>query len=220
MNKLTTVNKLYLLLFATLIYSLTIIFVSKEFFISLLALIISIISAFRNQIFPFQLETSFDTIVVGTTSGQSHDSLVLMLPIIFLNRAHGHGFIENLTIKVECGNSAKIYTPLFEIDFEKFIQFKRTFHAENISDFFMPFPLSGQCSIQKYILFSQVEDSKKYPFSSWDEGNYKFSIFLKHTHKSSTTLCSTQEHFISKEMLLGYKAGTTNVLISNRELDV
>lgn len=45
--------------------------------ISMLALIVSIVSAFKEDIFPFQPMVLFDEIIMAPTSGPSHNSIAL-----------------------------------------------------------------------------------------------------------------------------------------------
>jgi hypothetical protein len=218
MAKTISTKKLYLLTFFISVSLM--IFESKELFIASLALIVSIVSAFKNQIFPFQLETLTDSIILAAPSAPSHNSLALIIPITFLNKGHGSGVIEGLTIKIECCNRIKIYTPSAEIDYKKFIQSKRRLDAENILNTSISFPLSGESSVQKYILFIQEENSQKYPFSYWEENNYTFNFYIKHSHKDFPILYSSFDKFISAQKLDDYKIGNCIVIGPNQELDI
>ena len=144
--------------------------------ISLLALTVSIVSAFKEDIFSFQPMVLFDEIIMAPPSGPSHNSLALLLPLTFINKGHGAGVINMPALQVESEDGVKLYTPLQLVDFEKYISGRRKLHAENIKGSFNAFALGSRATLKIYLLFSQEEHSQKYPFSSWSSGNHKFRL--------------------------------------------
>ena len=188
--------------------------------IALAALLVSLISAFKDEIFPFQLSVLADEVIFAPPTAPSHDSPALIFPLVFMNDGNGSGVVEALSIKIEGNNSTKVYTPIAEIDFGKYITGKRKLHAESMLGSFGSFPLHGKESIQKHILFSQEKKSKKYPFNTWGEGNYTFKIYVKDSHQAKPIECATFERFISKKLLEEYKTGTGASLGGSRELDI
>jgi hypothetical protein len=187
---------------------------------ALAALLVALISAFKDEIFPFHLSVLTDEVILAPSTAPSHDSLALMFPLVFMNNGNGSGVMEALSIKIKGNNSTKLYTPIVEIDFGIYITAKRKLHAESIIGSFGSFPLHGKESIKKHILFSQEENSEKYPFNTWNEGNYTVTIYVKHSHQAKPVECATFKRFISKKMLDEYKTGTGASLGGSRELDV
>lgn len=104
--------------------------------ISLVALIVSIVSAFKEDIFPFQPTVLLDEIIMAPPSGPSHDSVALVLPLTFINKGHGAGVVNMLALRVESADGLKLYTPLQQVDFEKYISGRRKLHAENVKGSF------------------------------------------------------------------------------------
>jgi len=127
--------------------------------IALAALLVSLISAFKDEIFPFQLSVLADEVIFAPPTAPSHDSPALILamfalsveflkvsvfsigyqyskillkvihincskdlfPLVFMNDGNGSGVVEALSIKIEGNNSTKVYTPIAEIDFGKYM---------------------------------------------------------------------------------------------------
>lgn len=188
--------------------------------IALAALLVSLVSAFKDEIFPFQLSVLTDEVIFAPPTLPSHDSAALIFPLVFMNEGNGSGVVEALSIKIEGNNSTKIYTPIAEIDFGKYITGKRKLHAESMLGSFGSFPLHSKESIQKHILFSQEGKSEKYPFNTWDEGDYTFKIYIKHSQQANPVECAKFKRFISKDILEKYNAGSGASLGGSRELNI
>ncbi len=199
---------------------------SKEFrervpvAIAVIAVIISLVSAFKDTIFPFNLEVITDQVIIARPTAPSHNSLPLVVPLTFINHGNGSGIIEAISIKIETQKSVKIYTPVAEVNFGNFIAGKRALHADNIIGAFDPFPISGKSSIKKHILFAQEENSKKYPFNIWNPDKYTFQIFIKESRNDKPKEYISMSHEITKDILDAYKKGTSTVLSSSKELDI
>lgn len=189
--------------------------------ISLLALIVSIVSAFKEDIFSFKPMVLFDEIIMAPPTGPSHDSVALLLPLTFINKGHGAGVVNMLALLVESEDGVKLYTPLQLVDFEKYITGRRKLHADNIKGSFNAFALGSRATSKMCILFSQEENSKKYPFSSWTSGNYKFLLFLNHANGGrGQEVASLGPMQITGEMLSAYSAGVGNSLCPSRQISV
>lgn len=190
-------------------------------FISSLALAVSVVSAFKEDIFSFQPIVLFDEIILSPPSGPSHDSIALVLPLTFINKGHGAGVVNMLALRVESADSMKLYTPLQQIDFEKFISGRRKLHAENIMGSFNSFALGSKATVKMHLLFSQEEHSEKYPFSSWASGNYKFRLFMNRTNgRSGREVACLGPMQITDELISAYKTGVGNSLCSSRQISV
>lgn len=189
--------------------------------ISLLALVVSIVSAFKEDIFPFQPRVLLDEIILAPMSAPSHDSLALVLPITFLNNGNGAGVIHMLALRVESSSKTKLYTPLIEVDFQKYLSGKRKVHGENIVGTFNAFSLDGKATAKKYPLFSQEEKSEKYTFSPWTAGNYTFRLFLNQTNGGRPVeVASLGPMEINDQVLTNYRNGIGVSLCPSRAISV
>lgn len=189
--------------------------------ISMLALIVSIVSAFKEDIFPFQPMVLFDEIIMAPTSGPSHNSIALVLPLTFINMGNGAGVVHMLALRVESEKGTQLYTPLQEIDFGKYLSGKRKLHGENILGSFNAFALGSKETSKKYLLFSQEESSTKYPFLPWSPGNYKFYLLLNQSNGGrSQQVAYLGPLQITSEMLSGYAAGSGCSLCPSRSIEV
>lgn len=189
--------------------------------ISLLALVVSIVTAFKEDIFPFQPVVLFDEIILSPTSGPSHDSLALVLPITFMNKGNGAGVIHMLALRVECDGMVKLYVPLALVDFQKYLSGMRKLHGENIVGSFNAFSLDGKQTQKMYLLFSQEERAEKYPFSKWTEGSYTFRLFLNQSNNGrAIEVAALGPMQITEEMLSNYRKGIGLSLCPGREISV
>jgi hypothetical protein len=190
-------------------------------FIALAALVVSVLSAFKEDVFPFRPRALFGEVILAGHGPSAPDSPTLLVPIVFVNEGYGAGVIEGLTFKVVSGATTKIYMPVLEIDVPKFWSGKRAIHAENILGTFNSFPIGSRQVISKSVTFIQVPDSPRYPFSNWAEGEYEFHLYMKHTGANTPVKVATVTRTIEAKTLAEYMAGVASTSISpNRELGV
>jgi hypothetical protein len=189
-------------------------------FISLSALVVSVVSAFKDDIFPFKPRVLFGEVVLTTHPGLPEDSPTVLLPLVFINEGHGSGIIEGLTLEIESGKTVKVYTPVLKVDYQKFFSGKRTLHDENLLGAFNVFPLGSRETLKKSIAFTQEEKSTRYPFSTWSPGPHVFRLYLKHSGRTLRIEVGAITKEINSEMLADYKAGVSISLTPTRELCV
>lgn len=184
--------------------------------LSLVALVVSLVSSFKNELFDFSLDVIAGNLILATPTAPSHNSLALVFPISFLNLGYGEGVIEDLAVKAVLSQTgqAKLYTPFTEIDIEEFIQGRRRLHAENFLEAFRPFPLHSKEAVKKYILFTQAEHSERYPFSPWEAGTYRFEIYAKTSASKKAEKVSEFEKEITQEELDSYFSGNSRYLVT------
>src|SRR5688572_3007309 len=89
--------------------------------ISILAIIFSAISAFKNEIFPFRLVVFADVLYLTSMpliSNPNVTTVQVLLPITFFNKGYSEGIIETvkLVVKGEKSGSSHDFLPSFEID--------------------------------------------------------------------------------------------------------
>ena len=58
-------------------------------FIALAALVVSVVSAFKEDIFPFRPIVLFEEVLLAAPTGPPHDSPAILLPVVFVNKGHG-----------------------------------------------------------------------------------------------------------------------------------
>jgi hypothetical protein len=187
--------------------------------ISIVALVTALIGTFKNELFPFDFRLIPGEVIFAVPTSPSHHSLQIVLALSFINEGYGQGVIEWIALKIKTKNTVKLYTPIAEIDYEKFLQGKRKLHAENIKGSFGPFTLGAREAVKKYILFSQEENNSKYPFNEWSEGDHKFEIWVKTSNEEKAKLVNTFKLKIDKKLLESYFSGNGAVIMI-REIDI
>ena len=189
-------------------------------FIALSALCVSVVTAFKEDIFPFRPQVVLDELILAPPSNPPYENVGLLLPLSYVNVGHGAGVIEGMTLKVEGQGGVKVYTPVAEVDFQEFISGKRFLHADNVLGAFNVFPLGSREAVRKYVLFTQELASKRYPYSPWRPGKHVFRLFIKHSARSSPEQMAIVEYEISQDVLTGYMTGKGASLAPGRELFV
>jgi len=187
--------------------------------ISIIALATSLIGTFKNELFPFNFNVIQGELIFAVPTGPSHHSPAIIMALSFINKGYGQGIVKWPALKIITNQSVKLYTPIAEIDYEKFLQGKRKLHGENIKGAFGPFILGAREVVKKYILFSQEENNSKYPFNEWSEGDHKFEIWVKTANSNRAKLAGTLNQKIDKKLLESYFSGT-GAVIMNREIDI
>ena len=189
-------------------------------FISMAALVVSVVSAFKDDIFPFKPRILFGEVVLTRHPGIPGNTPTILLPLAFVNVGHGAGVIEGLTLKIESDETVKIYTPVLEVDYQKFFSCKGTLGDENILGAFNLFPLGSRETLKKSIAFTQEAKSTRYPFSEWSPGPHVFRLYLKHNNQTSPIEVGAITKMISPEILAEYKTGISTSLTLTCELCV
>ena len=188
--------------------------------VSLTALAVSVVVAFKSHIFPFKPNFHLDEIVLAAADSPRQDSPALVVPILVTNEGTGVGMISGFALKVTGNGKTRMYTPVAEVDFGKFISGKRRLHADNTNLTFSPLVIPGEGHSRKVILFTQEPESKAYPFEGWQHGIFVFELFSKSTKSSAAEKVASVTHQVSAEVLGSYAAGQSTSLSSSREIDV
>lgn len=190
--------------------------------ISVFALLVSLLSAFKSDLLPS------DIIVIGGDALLAQTDPLSEQPVIpfafslgFINQGYGDEIVEWVAIRATNQNdkTAKLLTPLVQIDFQKFIQGSRHLHAENIIGPFAAFSLGSKSSLTKTIVFDQEPNHAKYPKSNWSPGKYRFDLFLKVASSSSSKLVLSIHHTLTEQILNSFFGGTSCHL-TNRSFDL
>ncbi|MDQ7815548.1 MAG: hypothetical protein RDU14_00820 [Melioribacteraceae bacterium] len=180
--------------------------------VSAIALAISLVSAFKNELFDFKLHLVPGSITLAVPSSPSHRSLARIYNLSFINEGYGHGIVEWVAVKISGTDGIKLYTPVAEVNYEKFLQGKRVLYAENILSPFSPFILGSKEATRHSILLSQDENNAEDSFKEWIPNKYKFELYIKVTGENRAQLMDTQEWDITQQMIDKYFNGEGAVL--------
>ena len=188
--------------------------------ISVVALVVSVLAAFKEDVFPFRPRVLLDEVTLAAPGPTNRLSPSILIPLAFVNEGYGSGIVEGLTLKVETGANAKIYIPVAEVDYAKFITGRRAVHGDNILGAFNVFPLGPRATVKKCILFAQEMNSARYPFTDWAPGQHVFRLYVKHSAVSAPVVVGEVTNQLSPELLASYQVGTSSSLSPGRELHV
>ncbi len=124
--------------------------------ISLLALVISLISVFKNEIFPHDLNIYIDCfyLVRGNLMNSKGKNTIQIMPTLtFYNRGYGECSIRKIRLLVrQTKNSIEyIFNPTVEVDTEALIQQNKGINASNMKGVFSGFILEPKKSSIKLL---------------------------------------------------------------------
>ncbi len=151
--------------------------------ISLLALFVSILSSFKNELFPFRLSifsNMIHLVAVKPITPFPGKSIVVLLPITFFNQGYSEGIIEEVEL-ILTSEKSKIrteYLPISEIDMVSFMQQMKGLNSSNTLGAFAGFLLEPKRAMRKNIVFSPMIEPG-FPPVIWQPGVYSFEIFVK-----------------------------------------
>ncbi len=187
--------------------------------ISAIALAVSLVSAFKNELFDFTLRAVPGELTLAVASSESHRSFAIIYGVSFINEGYGHGIIEAVALKIHGADGVRLYTPIFEVDYEKFLQGRRLLHADNIRGRFAPFVLGSREASKHFIVLSQEEKNDKYPFKEWRAGKYRFEFWVKTSADSRANPVDAHEWEITQEMIDRYFSGE-GAILADQKIDV
>jgi hypothetical protein len=150
---------------------------------SLLALIVSILSSFKNELFPFRLSAFIDGFYLVASEGIppiTGKTIQVLLPITFFNRGYSEGVIKtiNLMVRDDSKLEQNEFLPNFEIDMEAFMQQNKGVNASNVLGVFVGFLLDSKRAVKKNVLFSPRVIPGIPPFI-WKPGVYHFNLYVQ-----------------------------------------
>lgn len=173
--------------------------------ISVIALFISIISVFKNELFPYDLLVfidNFHLISGGSFYSKDQKTIQPMPTLTFYNRGYGECPMRNIQMIVKPlkGDVDYSFIPAFEIDMEDLIRQKKGINVSNAKNTFCGFILEPKKSIVKTIVFVPLSSKDKPPFF-WNEDKYKFEIYVQIHGEEKTRKFCEKEIDISKSIL-------------------
>jgi len=166
--------------------------------ISSCALLVALISNFKSEVFSFDLKVlSGAVLLLPVTSSVVND---IILPITFVNKGYFDGFIEMIFLKVTKNQQKKKYLPMNDLDEElvNYLIGRQEKNDKPVSIPFSGFPLPSKQSVKKYIGFGFIKESE---FTQWQEGKYKFELYIKASQWKKFRKFSDFEHSIDAETI-------------------
>ena len=209
---------LSLIIFFSIIYSIPIVNLFS-IVISFIALAVSIISAFKTEIFPYNLKIFADGLHLAAAGAIPPDqgiTVQVLLPITFFNRGYGECFIEKLKliVKQKDNNDAFVFLPSFEIDMEALAQQNKGVNASNITGTSFGFLLESKKGLKKNILFTPSSSNESQNFI-WKGGTYIFEIWAKAFDEKMMKKYYEFEKEIGKKLLSMLSSGNAKILFLN-----
>lgn len=191
--------------------------------ISIVSLIISLVSAFRGQLFPFQLKVlpgglCYVRHSAVSSDESSTDELDLVLPLSFINSGYGDGVIDGVAVKVlDKAGTAMLYLPAMEIDLKAFVQGISIPSKANLIGLYMPFPLHTRQSVHKVWLFTQDSAQNPYPKARWHPGSYRIEYFIKESLWNQPSKVATLDLDVGESQIEAAKKGVA-VMIASKNI--
>jgi hypothetical protein len=203
----------------TIVTTLLVLFLSKlvtlsdaiTLGISILAVIFTAVTAFKNELFPFRLSVFTDSLhlVTGRLMSDPHAiSIQVLLPITFFNRGYSEGIIETIKLIVKAKNlgTESQFITMMEVDMVAFIQQKKGINSSNMLGAFVGFLLEPKRAIKKYIVFCP-KLGKDIPIFYWSPDIYTFEIYIKTFGDKKPMKYFELTQNIDKESLLSLSSG-------------
>jgi len=152
--------------------------------ISLLALIVSILSSFKDELFPFRLSVFADGLHLVKTPAVPPNpdmaSIVILLPVTFFNRGYSECVVQSIRLKVKGEKTGfeHDFLPSVEIDMGVFIQQKVGLNASNTTGTFVGFLLESKRAVKKNIVFTPLIEKDKNNILVWQPDVYCFELYV------------------------------------------
>ena len=158
--------------------------------------------------------------VLAAADSPRQDSPALIVPLLIVNEGAGSGLVSGLALKVEGNGVVRMYTPIAEIDFGRFLSDRRKLHADNTISTFGPVPLQGESTARRHFVFIQEPSSERYPFAGWTPGKFTFRLFAKFSLSTNPREVAAVSHEITSALLASYVQGQSTSMSSSKEIDV
>lgn len=176
--------------------------------LSVLAVLISLISAFRPEILPVQLVVAGGDLVLSPPKTQADlANITVALNLSFLNKGYGQDVIEWVGMRVVSAAGSRDFIPVAETDLKKVMagvagdgKLKKI-HATN-STSFTSFVLHAKSSLAKTIVFVPKDVPGPLP-----TGKLSFRVFVKFATRPEAKHVHTVEHTVDQPLLDSVGAG-------------
>jgi hypothetical protein len=151
--------------------------------ISILAVIFTGVTSFKNELFPFRLSVFSDSLHLVTGKLISDPRVItiqVLLPNTFFNRGYSEGIIETikLIVKAEQHGTTNVFLPMMEIDMVAFIQQRKGINSSNMLGTFVGFLLEPKRAVKKFVVFSP-KIGQGIPVFNWSPDKYTFELYVQ-----------------------------------------
>jgi hypothetical protein len=183
--------------------------------VAVLALALAAYALLKVRALEFAPEVLAGDVILPRASRLGGD-VKFLLPMQFTNAGASDGVVEwvalRLTVDGETQRSI-LFSPVAEVDMQRFIQAKRRLDAENTIEPFTAFALEGRRSLAKFILFDLAEKGRREPLAL-RPGRYAFEVFIKSTAGRGPKLHTSFEHALEQKQIDDYQNDGTVYLIN------
>jgi hypothetical protein len=188
---------------------------TTSLFVAVLALAVAAYALLKVRALEFAPEVLAGDVILPRASRLGGD-VKFLLPMQFTNAGASDGVVEwvalRLTVDGQIDRSI-LFSPVAEVDMQRFIQAKRRLDAENTIEPFTAFALEGRRSLAKFILFDLAEKGRREPLAL-RPGRYAFEVFIKSTAGRSPKLQTSFEHALEQKQIDDYQNDGTVYLIN------
>jgi hypothetical protein len=183
--------------------------------ISIIALVVSGIVAWKNYLAPFKLSLHsgaprLERCPVKLIDGRTVMRFVVVLPLYFINEGAHDGTISDIVLIVHSGQNAWLFYPAFyckyNVSTEPTLGMMLTKDKSN--EPFYPPHLQAKETLYKPIVFPPVGDSKKFPLGDNPllPGKYTFQVMILETLKKDYEVKLTFHITLSEEKISEFES--------------
>jgi len=183
--------------------------------LALVALAVSAFALLKVRALEFAPEVLAGDVILPRAS-RLGGNVKFLLPMQFTNGGAADGVVEWVALRLTVDGQAQhsvLFSPVAEVDMQRFIQAKRRLDAENTIEPFTAFALEGRRSLAKFILFDLAEKGRREPFAL-RPGRYGFELFIKSTAARGPKLQTSFEHALEQKQIDDYANDGTVYLIN------
>ena len=184
------------------------------FGLALGALGVALMCAYRLRLLEFAPEVVCGDVILPRHSRVGND-VKFLLPLHFTNSGSAGGVVQWVALRVtvdgDTANSA-LFSPVAEVDMQRFLQAKRRLDEHNSADPFIGFPLEGKRAVAKFVLFDLAERGRARPLSL-RPGRYAFELFVMTSAGKGPKLERVFEHAITPKHVEEFAADAPVYLI-------
>jgi len=178
--------------------------------ISIIALIVSGIVAWKNYLAPFRLSLHsgaprLERCPVELRDGRAVMRFAVVLPLYFVNKGAHDGIISDIVLIVRLGQNAWLFYPAFYCKYSVSTEptLGRMLTKDPSNEPFYPPHLQGKEALYKPIVFSPVGGSKRFPLGDGPllPGKYTFQVMILETVKKDYEVELTLHITLSEEQI-------------------
>jgi len=184
------------------------------FGLSLSALGVALVCANRLRLLEFKPEVLCGDVILPRHS-RIGGEVKFLLPLHFTNSGSAGGVVQWVALRVTIDGDPQhsvLFSPVAEVDMQRFLQSKRRLDEQNSADPFIGFPLEGKRALAKFVLFDLAERGRMQPLKL-RPGRYTFELFVKTSAHKGPKLERAFEHTLTPKHVEEFAADAPIYLI-------